>query len=487
MAEQATFTQGGVTFPLPLGSVSGNTMLRDADPALYYALGYFASVLQTYIGPRLVADAAGILGGPNALKSAVAYQLPYDPQAYLQEQQLAQFPLLAVWRERGKFKWQSVARDSNEDTWKIVYVLPPLTSSQREKLGPILAAVPKVLLNRIENMRDPGYLAGAEVWKLAGVQEIALVDDSWGSYDLPSSNLVFPAWMGSLYVAERENPMPRAAAGGKWSGIDVEMDLAAGGAPLDTVDFQVNDPDPTTIATLEVLYRGDQGLTLDSTGALVVNWSDQSGHGYSATPLAPANRPFLTLDPDSNQKTVRFDGAQTYLTATDAALAADTGKTIVVAFRLWDTSVRSFVVGVTDTTANGTVSLEANTLSSAGGVFGLYAGGSSFDTQFPTDTNWHVAVIRISSSAAGGSIAATTTVQIDNLPAVLTLKSGTGLWNSLGAASTFSIGALSSNLAATAARASVGVAMAFSSQLSTTNTATATAFCNAWIANLSEP
>lgn len=486
MTEQASFVHGGVTFPLATGT--GNSLLRDADPALYYVLDYFASVLQTYVGARLAAEAAavGLATGPNGITQAVGYKLPYDPLQVLQEQQLGRWPLLAVHRQAGKFVGKSVAFYSERDTWKITYVLPPLTGAQREKLGPVLAAIPKVLLNRIENKFDPGYASGANFAALAGIEEIGLVDEAWGSFEIPQTNLVFPAWTATLAVAERDGVLPVAATGGKFTGVDATTLLSDGAsAPLDLVDIQANSTDPTAIPTLEVLYRADLGVTLDATKVLVTNWADQSGHGHSATPAAPISRPLTMLDGSlgaAGMPVVRFDGSAAYLSATDAAFAADTGKTIVLAFRLWDVAARSSLALVTDATANGTLALEANTASSAGGKLGLFAAGSSFDTQFTADTQWHIAVVRVSASTPGGGIAATTTVQIDDLPAVLTLKSGTGTWLTLAGASSFALGGLSSNLAATAAHADIGVAMGFSSRLSDADTASAVAFCKQWLA-----
>lgn len=482
MTEQSSFVIGGVTFPL--ATSTGNSALKDADPALYYTIDYFASVLQTYLGARLVAEASalGLSTGPNAITQAVGYSLPYDPVTVLQEQQISHWPLLAVFREKSKFKWKSMAYQSTQGTWKVLYVLPPLSGGQREKLGPILSAVPKILMDRIENMFDPGYQSGLEIWKAAGLEEITLTDDAMGSFEIPQSSIVFPAWSATLYVAERSGKLPSTATGGKYLGTDVEIDTAGSAAPLDTVDVQANSNTPTSIATLEVYYRADKGITLDTSKALVANWADQSGHGYSAAPNAPVNRPVVAQDPQTGMTVARFDGAQAYLTATDAAFGANTGKTLVVAFRLWDAALRSSLAMVTDATANGTLSLEANTASSAGGLLGIYAAGSSFDTQFSTDTQWHIAVIRITNSTPGGGIAATMSVQVDDLPAVLTLKSGTGNWQTLASATTFALGGLSSNLAATAAHADIGVALGFSSRLTDTDTASAVAFCKQWLA-----
>ena len=223
MAEQAQFKHGGVTYPLT--SALTNSLLRDADPSLYYVSDYIQSVLQTYVGARLAAEAAviGLSTGNNAITAAVGTFLPYDPATVRLESQIGKWPLLAVWRQSGKYRWRTVARHETQATWKVAYVLPPLTPAQRERLAPVLASVPKVILNRIENHFDPAYASGADFMALAGLDEINLVEDSWGSFDIPDTQLVFPAWMGSLFVVERDENMPAGAAGGAMAGVDVAI------------------------------------------------------------------------------------------------------------------------------------------------------------------------------------------------------------------------------------------------------------------------
>jgi hypothetical protein len=479
VTEQASFRHGGVTYPLPVGT--GQSLLRDADPALYWVQKYLESILQSYMGARLVEECAAC--GVTSVTKAVGYTIPYDPASSLQELAIVKWPLLAIWRQTGKYKWRTVGRMETVATWKVVYVLPPLTAGQRERLTPILNSVPKILLNRIENKFDPAFEGGANFAELAGVDSIDMTDDGWGSYDLPETQKYFPAWMGTITVVERDEDMPDTATGSKYDGADIVISVGGDGvAPLDLVSIAANVPDPTEIAGLETLYRADIGVTVDTTGTFVTNWADQSINDHPAAPPLAANEPFLAHDAETDRPVARFDGANSYLQATDVALGNDNAKTLVVLFRLWDVAARSSLALVTDGTANGTVGFEANTASSAGGLFGLSAGGSTYDTQFPTNTDWHIAIIRVSASTPGSSISATTRVSIDDRPAVLTRKSGSGNWSSLAASTTFALGALSSALAATAAHADIGVAMTFSSNLSDSDAAKAAAFCKQWLA-----
>ena len=479
MVEQASFVHGSVTYPLV--STLGNSLLQDADPSLFYITEYFSSVLKTYVEPRLLAECAA--AGINVISKAVFSTLAYDPAPYLVAQ-VATFPLLAIWRKSEKDRARTVAFDEDIGTWSCAYILPPLSKLQMDRIFPILRSVSRVIADRINNKRDPAYRSGANFMALAGLEEMSLKSGSYGRFEVPDKEFVYPAWVGELEVRERDGYLPVAATGGQITGMDVETDLVSGGStPInDFVDVKIDVPNPTTIPTLEVFYRSDVGISLNANQALVVNWADQSGHGYSATPIAPSNRPIVEQDATSGKNIVRFDGVQTYLTSSDSALAVDTGKTLVVAFRLWDIAARSSLAIVTDTTVSGTLAFEANSISTAGSKLGIFAAGSSFDTQFTTDNQWHVAVVRVTSSVSGGSISTTTKVQIDDLPAVLTLKSGSGLWAGLLTSTTFSLGGLSSDLTNTAAHADIGVAMAFSSRLSDADTASAVSFCKQWLA-----
>jgi hypothetical protein len=233
VTEQATFQHGGVVYPLATGT--GASALHDADPAIYYVLAYFTSVLQTYMGARLAAEAvaAKLNTGQSAITNAVGYVMPYEPKLVSQEQMIGKWPLLAVWRESGKYRWRTVARMETQATWRVAYMLPPMSGGQLERLQPLLNSVPKILLNRIENLFDPAFMSGQRFMKLAGLSEVDMVEDTWGSYAFPQGEIVFPAWLGKLLVIERDQDMPVAGTGGALTGIDVDVQLdPADGKPV---------------------------------------------------------------------------------------------------------------------------------------------------------------------------------------------------------------------------------------------------------------
>jgi len=471
-----TFNHGGATYPLTTDL--SNTLLKDADPAVFYALEYFEAILLRHVGDRLLAQAQQ--NGVPAIKKVVAQKIPYDPQPWLQEVQFP-FPLLCVYRKASKYGVASASYMRNESSWQVSYSLPSVTAAQMERVGPILHAVESALLNRIENMFDPSYRDGAEVWALAGIEEITLESGSFGTF-VGGSNILFPTWVGTLKVRERDMPPPDAAYDGDFSGLDALISSQSGNEPAVTiVDMKVDDyaVAVTEIDSLVGMYVASEGITLDSTEALVASWANQVEGGNAMSPLAPANQPVFGQDADTGIPIVCGDGAAAQLSATMTEMAADTGKTLVFAFRLYDVTKRSTIGLVTSTLANGTLALEANTVSTTGVRLGLYVTGSSYDTQFQADTEWHIAVIRV--SASSGSITATTRVQVDDEPAVLTLKSGGGTWATLALATKFGVLGLTSDMASTAAGGAVGVALAFDEELSNADTATAVAFCKQWL------
>ena len=92
MADFGTFQYGGTAYPLTASTA--NSLLRDADPSLYYALDYFAAMITQHVGARLIAESAGF---SSPITAAVVQVAPMDPAPYLLQQQF-KFPLLSVSR-----------------------------------------------------------------------------------------------------------------------------------------------------------------------------------------------------------------------------------------------------------------------------------------------------------------------------------------------------------------------------------------------------
>jgi len=141
------FNVGNVVFPLT--STSGNSLLQDADPLLYYALSYWSTMIGTYDGARLVAafTAAGVSTASGTITSAVMAAYPYDVGPYMQDTQVV-FPCLTAFRKETTTKWITTGFEDDATTLGVQYVLPPLTAAQAELILPILSAVWKTLRAR---------------------------------------------------------------------------------------------------------------------------------------------------------------------------------------------------------------------------------------------------------------------------------------------------------------------------------------------------
>ncbi len=199
MTDFAQFKIGAVAYPIT--AVTTNSALQDVDPPVYYSLEFFESVLNTYMGPRLLAEA----DRPPAIAvitAAVAGKLALDPVPHLQDQHL-KFPLLAIYRKREVFQQTSLSVTTIVSTWGVDYIMPPMTGGQMERMFPFLHAVGQILCNRIENVSDPDYEDGLAVWETAGINNIKIEEAVLGSFG-GTGNLIFPAWRATITVTESD-------------------------------------------------------------------------------------------------------------------------------------------------------------------------------------------------------------------------------------------------------------------------------------------
>ena len=480
MVDYQKFAYGGTSYPLTASTT--NTLLRDADPALYYAIDYFQSVLTTHLNARVVAEVARS-PAITTITAAVSEWTPMDPGPYLNEQQF-RFPLLAVYRMRDDYQERTATWVDRKSEWGLQYILPPVAASQYERMFPLLKAVSDVLHNRIESMMDPSYSSGLAVWAAAGIGKIELIRAIYGRYEA-GGNMYFPALNASLAVTERV--VPATADLETLAGIDADIDQTGPEQAFvaDVADIQANYPAASNLPGIVTILTADSGITLASDNFRVASWASQVG-SITFAPDAPANRPSIIQLALPNQGTykpiLRFDGSASFLRATITSLANDSGKTFVVLFRLFRTEPRASILLHTAAGDLGTKTsgLEANTVSSVGNRFGFYSTGSSFDSSAATDLSWHVAVIRESSTAAGSSIVSTTTYDIDGYKLALTSRSGSGNWQTMATSDQVVLGALPALLSSTAAGVDIGAVLICTQSLSDADAATAALFCRQW-------
>lgn len=160
------FKHGGVQYPLT--EVTTNTALKDCDPALHFALDFFQTVIEEYVGDRLLAQAA-IEG--LAFPSAVAKAIHYEPSPFLQAHEMS-FPLLAIYRTEEQWAPHTATFDKSVSVWSWAYVFPPLTPRQIEQLDPLLKNIAVVVSTFANQSFDPSWEGGKTVRDLSGIMKM---------------------------------------------------------------------------------------------------------------------------------------------------------------------------------------------------------------------------------------------------------------------------------------------------------------------------
>lgn len=265
MANSVAFSsfQVGAQFePLPVQSP--NTLLFDADPALYYAIDFWTFLINTYPGPRFLQacteqslrDQQG-----NVITSAVGATYPYMPTPVQLESQL-KLPLLAAWRTRTVSELKTAGWEHDGGHVEVMYVLPPMTAGQTENIVPILNAVEKTLRQKTTYGFDPGYAPpggklGQQPWAplFAHVEYIGFGDPytnraeiaEYGNIEGSAGNLYFPSIKMRAFLLERDTYVPSP---NKFAGADITANLVAPDATVIPSFVQVSTQQAPTITSV---------------------------------------------------------------------------------------------------------------------------------------------------------------------------------------------------------------------------------------------
>ncbi len=271
MSDFQSFKHGGTTFPL--STSDGYSLLRSCDKAIFYALEYFASVIETHIGDRFVIEAAA--AGQERVASAVAETLPVNPENWLTSEHI-RFPLLSLYRKSSTFRLIGQRKISTH-TLELSYVLPPMTAAEAERLLPILHAVEVLLDNRCEQGFDPSYTpstptgtAGESPWGAAraGLTKVGITASTTGAYT-PTADLFFPAVVMTLEMEERSEAIISELK--EFGGADIAIDLPADGngdAISDFVDIDAEMHEPPVLVSVTPslgTHLGNTSATLAGT------------------------------------------------------------------------------------------------------------------------------------------------------------------------------------------------------------------------------
>jgi len=214
------FKHGGVEYPLTDSTT--NTLLKDADPALYYSLQLFESVLNTYVGPRLLAQAAL---EDLRFPSAVEKTLHFEPTPFLLSDQLV-FPLFCLYRSEATWAMQNRSFNRDESIWEWAWVLPPLTPRQIEQLHPILHTVEVTISYFAMQSYDPEWEAGKTLRELSGIQKMTAGRTKQGNFEPIDGNTKWwKAVTGQLLVQERDDIIVEAHD--EFEGVNNDIDLTS--------------------------------------------------------------------------------------------------------------------------------------------------------------------------------------------------------------------------------------------------------------------
>lgn len=182
----------GLKLPLP---ITGNSLLKDADPILQSILHYTVAALITDLQDRwaVAANAAKlpveqhkIVGQPTHI-SLFNYGIDAS----------VKFPLLSVNRIGTSYQKQT-SQDTTTAKLQLTFVLPPLTPHQANQLEPILHAVEQCVFYR--TVENP-FLTSAGIRSIS----IASQDTDYARFEL-SSNQIFPAI--TMYLDVVSNIVP---------------------------------------------------------------------------------------------------------------------------------------------------------------------------------------------------------------------------------------------------------------------------------------
>lgn len=289
-ADYSTLKAGSVLAPLAVDTE--NSLLEDADPALFYLLDFFAWGITAYLGDRLVAAAAG--ANVKDIETAIAQRYPYNPAPFLTETQF-RFPLLAAYHRRSSTGRKTAGWEHDRHTFDVLYVLPTLDAAEAEAVLPILPRIATVLRGLATrgwdpNYQPPGGQLGDMPWALAGVERIGLGDPlrddvefaEFGS--LPGAGTIwFPCLRLTGYWIERDMPVPAA---NKFAGGDLTTNLRADdGTRVATSLGGFSSQQAPTITSLSVTTGTQQGGTsVTLTGSLFLDGPPRVRFGKTYAP-----------------------------------------------------------------------------------------------------------------------------------------------------------------------------------------------------------
>lgn len=209
-----------------------------------------------------------------------------------------------------------------------------------------------------------------------------------------------------------------------------------------------------------------------SNGAALSTILDRSGNSRSLTQGTAANQGVFSTTGLNSRPEFQFDGVN------DSAFRTDVGGyTLNGGFTLWFvgrlrglTTARTPLFSLGENgSANNYLTLEANTFLTSGSKLGLYATNQTFDSDQATSSAAFILLLCVSAATAGTGIIATSTYKVNGVTKTLTLKNGTGNWNSMTGMNRLALGSFAGG--ATYGNCGIGEAGLVNSDIGSTQSA----------------
>lgn len=214
------FRHGGSQYPLD--DETETSLLETADPALHWAILFFTHVLNKYVKPRLLTQAA--LERLN-FPSAVVKTIHVEPTPFLLSNQ-TRFPLFCLYRSEGEWSLNNATNINSSSIWKCAYVLPPMTPRALEQLHPILRSVEVTLATFALASYDPTFEDRKTLRDLSGIKKIRPGRFRYEPFDATENGTEWwPALTGEFFVDERDELVIERTE--PFEGVDGNIDLAA--------------------------------------------------------------------------------------------------------------------------------------------------------------------------------------------------------------------------------------------------------------------
>lgn len=225
----------GVTLPTTTPA-TGADLLGTCDPWLAAALPYFKHCLNRALArPYAAAMAGQVLTG--ATTAACVETLPVDPAPYLASRAL-RLPLLCGYPVSATFAERTMHHERMAVTYRLDYLLQPVTHDQAQRVAPVLQAAAGVLMQAIRRGSSASYQSGADVWTDTLVEYVRCTGATFGIFD--RADLAHPLPALSLTVEVGCRTYDDTAAGLPfWGG---------------SLTLTVDDDDPLTLATARTDY-----------------------------------------------------------------------------------------------------------------------------------------------------------------------------------------------------------------------------------------